>query len=264
MSASGRHRAPPRLPLPYRARPPQVLLGVGAVLLVSAGAAVASAYGGRPARLLLLALAAAAGWFSLRAARAGLRSSEETLAACAAGLALSASASGGLLARGDSGSGRRPRRRSSWSCTGSRRPRSPGRWPPGAPPSSRCSAGPGRGPGRAAHRGPTWASPSSGSASRCSDGGSSRRVALRDDGAVVAGRGGRRLVDARGPTPAAERWLSAALVVAAAARAAAWPGCARPLEPLLGPPVAVPGASPGVVAGAAVDRGVLVARHRSR
>ena len=45
----------PLPPLPYRARPPQVLLGVGAVLLVSAGATVASAYGGAPARLLLLA-----------------------------------------------------------------------------------------------------------------------------------------------------------------------------------------------------------------
>jgi hypothetical protein len=33
----------PSAPLPYRARPAQVLLGVGAVLLVSAGAAVASA-----------------------------------------------------------------------------------------------------------------------------------------------------------------------------------------------------------------------------
>lgn len=80
--------APP--PLPYRARPPQVLLGVGAVLLVSAGATVASAYGGGPARLLLLVLAATAATFSLRAARSGLTSSEETLAACATGLALAA------------------------------------------------------------------------------------------------------------------------------------------------------------------------------
>src|SRR5688572_18123190 len=86
----------PRPPLPYRARPPQVLLGVGAVLLVSAGAAMASAYGGWPARLLLLTLAVAAGWFSVRAARAGLRSSQETLAACAAGLAIAASGPGGL------------------------------------------------------------------------------------------------------------------------------------------------------------------------
>ena len=85
----------PLPPLPYRARPPQVLLGVGAVLLVSAGAAVASAYGGAPARLLLLAVAATAAAFSLRAARTGLTSSEETLAACATGLALAAGDLGG-------------------------------------------------------------------------------------------------------------------------------------------------------------------------
>jgi hypothetical protein len=80
----------PLPPLPYRARPPQVLLGVGAVLLVSAGAAVASAYGGGPARLLLLTLAATAAGLSLRAAWTGLRSSEEILAACAAGLGVAA------------------------------------------------------------------------------------------------------------------------------------------------------------------------------
>lgn len=87
--------------LAERARPPQVLLGVGAVLLVSAGAAIASAYGGLPARLLLLALAAAAGWSSVRAAAAGLRSSEEILAACAAGLAIAASGPGGLSLDGN-------------------------------------------------------------------------------------------------------------------------------------------------------------------
>lgn len=85
-------------PLPAladRVRPAQVLLGVGAVLLVSAGAAVASAYGGGPARVLVLVLAGAAAGLSLRAARARLRSSEETLAACAAGLAVSGGALGG-------------------------------------------------------------------------------------------------------------------------------------------------------------------------
>src|SRR5918993_1764449 len=87
----------PLPPLPYRTRPPQVLLGVGAVLLVSAGAAVASAYGGGPARVLLLALAAATAWFSLRAARTGLRSSEETLAASTAGLTLAGTDLGGPL-----------------------------------------------------------------------------------------------------------------------------------------------------------------------
>ena len=45
------------------------------------GPRVASVYGGVAARLLLLALAAAATWFSLRAARSRLRSSEEVLAA---------------------------------------------------------------------------------------------------------------------------------------------------------------------------------------
>jgi hypothetical protein len=67
-----------------------VLLGVGAVLLVSAGAAVAWAYGGGGARLLLVALAATAAGFSLRAAWTRLRSSEEILAACATGLGLAA------------------------------------------------------------------------------------------------------------------------------------------------------------------------------
>lgn len=87
----------PLPPLPYRTRPPQVLLGVGAVLLVSAGGAVASAFGGGPVRVLLLTLAAGTAWFSLRAARTGLRSSEETLAASSAGLALSGTDLGGPL-----------------------------------------------------------------------------------------------------------------------------------------------------------------------
>jgi hypothetical protein len=85
----------PLAPLAYRARPPQVLLGVGAVLLVSAGAAVASAYGGATVRLLLLVLAATATGFSLRAARTRLRGSEETVAASAAGLVLAGSDLGG-------------------------------------------------------------------------------------------------------------------------------------------------------------------------
>lgn len=98
---SGSIDTAPLPPLPYRARPPQVLLGVGAVLLVSAGAAVASVYGGIAARLLLVALAAAATWFSLRAARSGLRSSEEVLAACAAGLAVAGVSQGGPALDGD-------------------------------------------------------------------------------------------------------------------------------------------------------------------
>jgi len=87
--------------LPDRVRPPQVLLGVGAVLTVTAGASVAAAYGGIPARVLLLALAGAATALSLRGARSGLRSSEETFAACAAGLALAGSSAGGPALDGD-------------------------------------------------------------------------------------------------------------------------------------------------------------------
>ena len=94
-------RTAPRPPLPYRARPPQVLLGVGAVLLVSAGATVASAHGGLLVRAFLVALAGAATWFSLRAARGGLRSSEEVLAACAAGLAVAGLSQGGPALDGD-------------------------------------------------------------------------------------------------------------------------------------------------------------------
>jgi hypothetical protein len=82
-------------------RPPQVLLGVGAVLLVSAGAAVASTWGGAPVRLLLIALAVAIAGLSFRAARAGLRSSEETLAAAAAGLGIAGGDLGGPVLQGD-------------------------------------------------------------------------------------------------------------------------------------------------------------------
>ena len=93
--------AAPDASLPLRARPPQVLLGVGGVLLVSAGAAVASTYGGTPIRLVLLAVAAAVTGFSLRSARARLRSSEETLAASAAGLAVASSDLGVPVLGGD-------------------------------------------------------------------------------------------------------------------------------------------------------------------
>jgi hypothetical protein len=86
-------------PLPYRARPPQVLLGVGAVLFVSAGATVAAGHDGLLA--LLVALAVAATWFSLRAARNRLRSSQEVLAACGAVLAVAAISQGGPAVDGD-------------------------------------------------------------------------------------------------------------------------------------------------------------------
>src|SRR3954465_4247427 len=88
-------------PFPYRARPPQVLLGVGALLVVSCAAALAGALGGEPGRVgvgpaaggeparvgLVLAAAAAAAW-SVRSALRPLPSSAETLAACAVALAL--------------------------------------------------------------------------------------------------------------------------------------------------------------------------------
>jgi hypothetical protein len=74
--------------LPYRVRPLQVLLGVGAVLVVAAAAAVAGAYGGPYARIVFAVLAVIAAALSLVSALDGLRSTEETLAACASGLAL--------------------------------------------------------------------------------------------------------------------------------------------------------------------------------
>lgn len=87
--------------LPDRVRPSQVLLGVGAVLLVLSGAVVAAAYGGVTAAVVLIPLAATATAFSLRAGRAGLRTSEETLAACAAALALAGSSPSGPGLDGD-------------------------------------------------------------------------------------------------------------------------------------------------------------------
>lgn len=75
-------------PLPYRARALQVLLGVGAVLVVSGAAALAGSGGGSVARVPLAFLAVPPAALSVYAARRGLRATEETLAACAAGLAL--------------------------------------------------------------------------------------------------------------------------------------------------------------------------------
>jgi hypothetical protein len=88
-------------PFPYRTRPPQVLLAVGAVLLVSAGATLASAYGGPLVRTALLALAALAAAVSVRADRAALRTSAETFAASAAGLGLAGSVLGGAPTGGE-------------------------------------------------------------------------------------------------------------------------------------------------------------------
>src|SRR3954463_8428695 len=75
-------------PLPYRARPPQVLLGVGALLVVSCAAALAGALGGEPARIGLLLAAAAAAAGAVGGAGRPLPGSAETLAACAVALAL--------------------------------------------------------------------------------------------------------------------------------------------------------------------------------
>ena len=88
-------------PLPYRTRPPQVLLAVGAVLLVTAATALAAAYGGVLAQLLLLLAAAGVAALSLRATDARLRSSAGTLAACAAGLGLAATAAEGPFFDGE-------------------------------------------------------------------------------------------------------------------------------------------------------------------
>jgi hypothetical protein len=71
-----------------RIRSLQLLLGVGAVLVVAAAAAVAGAYGGSFARIAFAVLAAVAAALSLVAALDGLHSTEETLAACAGGLGL--------------------------------------------------------------------------------------------------------------------------------------------------------------------------------
>jgi len=88
-------------PLRNRARPPQIVLGTGAVLLVSAGATVASVHGGVVVRVLLVVLGGTAAWFSVRTAASGLRSSEEILAACAAGLAIAGASQGGPALDGD-------------------------------------------------------------------------------------------------------------------------------------------------------------------
>ncbi|MGY1986567.1 SCO7613 C-terminal domain-containing membrane protein [Blastococcus sp. SYSU DS0669] len=90
MTPEARTTRPVSPPFPYAARPPQVLLAVGAVLLVSGAAALASAHGGPLLQGALVVLAAVAAAVSVRADRVRLRSSAETFAASAAGLALAA------------------------------------------------------------------------------------------------------------------------------------------------------------------------------
>ena len=88
-------------PLPARLRPLQVVLGVGAVLLVSAGAGVAAAYEGLWAQVLLLVPAGIAIGCSLWAAHARLRSSAGVLAATGAALAVAGSSPAGLTLDGE-------------------------------------------------------------------------------------------------------------------------------------------------------------------
>lgn len=87
----------PASPVTESLRPIQVVLSVGAVLVVAAGADLAAQYGGTPARVLLLALAAGATALSLRAIRGGLRNSAETFAACAVGLSLAGAQFGSIF-----------------------------------------------------------------------------------------------------------------------------------------------------------------------
>jgi hypothetical protein len=70
------------------------------MLLVTSGAAIASAYGGWAARSLLIWLAALAAYFAVDAAWTRLRSSSEALAAGAAGLAFAGVAPGDLSTGG--------------------------------------------------------------------------------------------------------------------------------------------------------------------
>ncbi len=85
--------AAPAPPLPSRVRAPQVLLAVGVVLLVAVGLAGPSLAGGA-ARTGVLVLAVLVACASALAARTRLRSTEEACAAAAAGLALTGAATG--------------------------------------------------------------------------------------------------------------------------------------------------------------------------
>jgi hypothetical protein len=87
--------------LPARARPSQVLLAVGAVLLVIGTTALALEHGGVLSAVLLLYAAAGVAALSLRADSARLRSSAETLAVCAAGFGLASTVAGGPVFDGE-------------------------------------------------------------------------------------------------------------------------------------------------------------------
>ena len=251
----------PRPPLPYRARPPQVLLGVGAVLLVSAGAAV-----GVGLRRLARPACCCSPWRSRRAgsrsgppgpgcaaprrhwrpARPGWRSPPATRAA---------SRSTATRCRPPSSP------RSSWCCTGSRRPRPPGRWRLVGRGPARGPAGPGRGAADAADRRPPGRRPRR-AGHRPGRTAGRRAGGPGDVGAVVAGGvvGGSTSAWA---DDGAERWLSAALVIAAAFGAARWRGCARSSS-RCSVRRRSSRSSPGVRGGRGDHRRVLVAGHRSR
>ncbi|MFC4695641.1 SCO7613 C-terminal domain-containing membrane protein [Geodermatophilus arenarius] len=90
---------PPLPSLPARLRPPQVILGVGVVLLVATALAGPSLAGG-VARIGVLLLALVAACAAAWAARARLRSTEEACAAAAVALALTGAAGGERTADG--------------------------------------------------------------------------------------------------------------------------------------------------------------------
>ena len=200
-----RHRTAPSAPLP-RPRRPQVVLGVGARAAGQRrGGGRLSATAARRSACCCWSLAVAAAGSRCAPRARGLRSSEETLAACAAGLALSGTACGGPARRRPVGD--RPRRGFLALHRAGAGTVPPGRWRPGGaaqlaalraldavPPACAPRAVPGRGARRA------WAS-------RCSAGRLVARVALVTTApwwvaGVVAGRrapGRRRR--ARGGSP---------------------------------------------------------------
>lgn len=92
--------AAPTSGLSWRARTPQVVLAVGAVLLVTAAATLARSHAGAAAQLVLLAAAAGMALLSLAGAEVRLRSSAEACAATAAGLALAGALSDGRWVSG--------------------------------------------------------------------------------------------------------------------------------------------------------------------
>ncbi|WP_448618627.1 SCO7613 C-terminal domain-containing membrane protein [Geodermatophilus sp. URMC 65] len=235
-------------PLPYRARPSQLLLVVGAVLVVSAGGAAAAVYGGGSARVLLLALAAAAAGASAWGSHARLRATEETLAAAAVALAVLGADAGTPLLRG---SVVPPLVLGGVFLVLARLLRRPATWPLAAWLALQLAAvraldGSGAGVVRTAEL-LTVALVGLGVAL------GARRLVARVSLVTAAPWWVAGVVGALGTAwsgDAAARWTSAALTVAAALELVA-ARLVRTLEPLLGPPVAVPVLA-GTVSGAAL------------